>query len=111
MALGANRECRIGSNSTIVAWCYFAREVGLTVLERDSQPPGGPGEVVEIDKSKFDKRKFNRGLRVDGQWVIGGIERGSKRCFMVTVQDRSVATLIPLIKKHILLGTKVITNC
>uniref|UniRef100_A0A1X7V8Z4 ISXO2-like transposase domain-containing protein n=1 Tax=Amphimedon queenslandica TaxID=400682 RepID=A0A1X7V8Z4_AMPQE len=111
MALGANRKCRIGSNSTIVAWCYFAREVGLTVLERDSQPLGGPGKVVEVDESKFGKRKFNRGLRVDGQWVFGGIERGLKRCFMVTLQDRSVATLIPLIKKYILQGTKVITNC
>uniref|UniRef100_A0A1X7TU20 ISXO2-like transposase domain-containing protein n=1 Tax=Amphimedon queenslandica TaxID=400682 RepID=A0A1X7TU20_AMPQE len=30
---------------------------------------------------------------------------------MVTVQDRSAATLIPLIKKYILPGTKVISDC
>uniref|UniRef100_A0A1X7UDC0 ISXO2-like transposase domain-containing protein n=1 Tax=Amphimedon queenslandica TaxID=400682 RepID=A0A1X7UDC0_AMPQE len=30
---------------------------------------------------------------------------------MVTVQDRSAGTLIPLIKKYILPGTKVISDC
>ena len=92
------RECSIGSNSTIVDWCYFAREVCLTVLEKESGPIGGPGKIVEVDESKFGKRKYNRGRRVEGQWVFGGIERGSKRCFVVTVGDRSAATLIPLIK-------------
>uniref|UniRef100_A0A1X7VJP2 Uncharacterized protein n=1 Tax=Amphimedon queenslandica TaxID=400682 RepID=A0A1X7VJP2_AMPQE len=31
------RECHIGSNSTIVDWCYFAREVCLSVLERERE--------------------------------------------------------------------------
>uniref|UniRef100_A0A1X7U6Z0 Uncharacterized protein n=1 Tax=Amphimedon queenslandica TaxID=400682 RepID=A0A1X7U6Z0_AMPQE len=29
-------ECHIGSNSTIVDWCYIAREVCLTVIETES---------------------------------------------------------------------------
>ena len=33
---------------------------------------GGPGKHVEIDKSKFGKRKYNRGHFVEGQLVIGG---------------------------------------
>ena len=33
---------------------------------------GGPGKVVEIDESKFGKRKYNRGKYQDGHWVFGG---------------------------------------
>ncbi|KAG8227915.1 hypothetical protein J437_LFUL011843 [Ladona fulva] len=39
---------------------------------------GGEGKVVEIDESKFGKRKFNRGRLVEGKWVFGGIERGTE---------------------------------
>ena len=105
------RECRMGSCSTIVDWCSFAREVCATILEVESQPIGGVGKIVEIDESKFGKRKYHRGRRVDGVWVFGGIERESRRCFMVSVEDRTAATLIPIIKQYILPGTKVMSDC
>ena len=56
----------MGSCSTIVDWCSFAREVSATILEVESQPIGGVGKIVEIDESKFGKRKYHRGRRVDG---------------------------------------------
>lgn len=40
----------------------------------------GPGRTVEIVESKFGKRKYHQGKRVDGVWVFGGIERETK-CF------------------------------
>lgn len=49
---------------------------------------GGDGKIVEIDESKFGKRKYHRGHRVEGQWVFRGYERGSGRVFMVAVEDR-----------------------
>ena len=58
-------------------------------------------KVVEIDESKFGKRKYNRGRVVDGHWVFGGIERGSKSAFMVVVPDRTKNTLMPIIQKYI----------
>lgn len=61
------------SHSTIVDWYNFSREVCLSILELNSQRIGGPGKVVEIDESKFGKRKYHRGRRVDGVWVFGGI--------------------------------------
>lgn len=46
--------------------------------------------TVEIDESKFGKRKYHRGHAVDGTWVFGGYERGSGRVFMVPVEDRYI---------------------
>ena len=48
---------------------------------------GGPGKEVEIDESKFGKRKYNRGRVVDGHWVFGGMERGSGDSFMMEVRS------------------------
>jgi len=38
---------------------------------------GGEGIVVEIDESKFGKRKYSRGHKVDGVWVLEIVERTS----------------------------------
>ena len=57
----------------------------------DSKPIGGPGHIIEIDESKFGKRKFHRGKRVDGVWVFGSIDRETKEFFfnqLVTDQPR-----------------------
>ena len=48
---------------------------------------------------------------MDGCWVFGGIERESKKLFLTAVPDQSAATLIPIIKKFILPGTKIISHC
>ena len=73
---------------------------------------GGPGEIVEIDDSKFGKRKYNRGRRVMGKWVLGGIQRGSGNCFLVECSDnrRDHNTLTSLIKQHVRRGTTIITD-
>ena len=105
------RECRIGGEHTIVDWYNFCREVCVDVLQRESVQIGGPGEIVEVDESKFGKRKFNRGRRVDGVWVFGGIDRRTNECFLVPVEDRSAATLIPIIKKWVKPGTKIMSDC
>ena len=62
---------------------------------------------MEIDESKFGKRKYHRGRRVDGVRVFGGIERES-RCFMVSVEDRTVATLIPIINNTFFLEQRLL---
>jgi len=45
-------------------------------------------------------------MRVESVWVFGGTECDSvpPKCFLVTVPDRSAATLIPIIKRFILPG-------
>jgi len=78
---------------------------------RNSEKLGGPGKVVEIDESKFGKRKYNVGRIFQGQWVFGGIERGSKKLFMVAVPSRDTETLLAIIKEWIEPGTTIISDC
>ncbi|CAG8455356.1 1539_t:CDS:2 [Scutellospora calospora] len=41
------------------------------------------------------KRKYHRGHRVDGVWVIGGVERTEEKgCFVEVVADRTADTLL-----------------
>ena len=62
------------SCKTAVDWCHFCREVCAAYLDGWFAPIGGPGKIVEIDESKFGKRKYNRGRLRDGKWVFGGME-------------------------------------
>ena len=77
----------------------------------NSEKLGGPGKIVEIDESKFGKRKYHKGHHVEGQWVFGGYERGTGRTFMVPVEDRSAETLLPIIKDWIMPETTIYSDC
>ena len=66
---------------------------------------------MEIDESKFGKRKYHGGHHVEGQWVFHGIEEDSRRSFMAAVEKRDEATLLPLIRKHIGKGTTIVSDC
>lgn len=80
---------------------YFAQLVSFHA-EENRKVIGGPGVIVEIDESKFGKRKYNRGHRVEGTWVFGGIERTeAKRRFAVTITGRASDDLLPLIREYI----------
>ncbi|GBL81146.1 hypothetical protein AVEN_83196-1 [Araneus ventricosus] len=51
---------------TVVDWKSVYRKVCVDMLVKDSKVKlGGVGMVVEIDGSRFGKRKYNRGKRVD----------------------------------------------
>ena len=53
---------------------------------------------MEIDKSKFGKRKYHKGRRKEDVWVFGRIESESKNYILTSVPDRSAETLIAKIK-------------
>lgn len=78
------------SLKTAVDWSSFCREICLKAFVEQHQQLGGEGRTVEIDESKFGRRKFWRGHRVEGVWVFGGIERETGRVFMETVEKRWV---------------------
>ncbi|KAE8741233.1 hypothetical protein FOCC_FOCC013219 [Frankliniella occidentalis] len=99
MALGKKRDVTDG-------------EGAVEIMVNEFEPLGGPGKIVEIDESLVGKRKYNRGKKkVSQQWVFGGVEQGSNKCFLYTVKKRDTATLVPLIKKNILPGTTIYSDC
>jgi len=79
-------------------------------LEGSSVKIGGPNKNVEIDESKFGRRKYRRGHPVKGQWVFGGVERESGNTFLVPVPDRTSDTLMSIIRDWIEPGTTVISD-
>ena len=105
------KHTRIQGQATLVDFGNFCREVIFESFIQSKDRLGGQGKIVEIDESKFGRRKFNRGHHVEGQWVFGGFERGSGKVFMVPVEERSSAILLPIIKEWILPGTQIHSDC
>jgi transposase-like protein len=104
-------ECGIGSNSTIVDYFMYMRQVCHEILESTPYMLGGPDSIVEVDEAKLGRRKFHRGRRIEGQWIFGILERGTNRCVVDPVKDRTEETLLSEIRKFVLLGTTIISDC
>ncbi len=73
---------------------------------------GGNKVIVEIDESKFGKRKYNRGHRVNGTWIIGGVERTTERkIFLAAIEKRNRKNINSIIEKNIIQGSIIYTDC
>jgi transposase-like protein len=99
------------SSETVSTFYAHFRCLVTSALRPEDQVIGGPGIVVEIDETKLGKRKYNRGHRVDGVWIVVGIERikGGK-IFLLPVENRSAQTLRTIIAQHVLPGSIVNTD-
>ena len=109
------------THNTVCQYYKMFREVCMAdeLVFTSSLRIGGKGVIVEMDESKFGKRKYHRGHRVDGNWVWGCIERivdrntgqcSAGRSVMVVVDRRDIDTLKPLILRFILPGTYIISD-
>ena len=98
------------SRSTITDWKNFMRDLCVELHLVNPQLIGGPGDIVEIDESMFGRHKYHRGRELSGQWVFGGVCRGTDDIFMVSVGDRSSATLIPLIHQYVRPGSIIMSD-
>lgn len=92
------------SARVIVDLAKFTRELTYEICFQSNVKLGGPDHIVEIDESKFGKRKYNRGKRVEGQWVFGLFDRTTTDCVLVPVEKRDKATLLPIIHHYVLPG-------
>ena len=62
-------ECSVGR------WSLAFREIVFDYFLSNPEPIKGVGSIVEIDESKFGRRKYHRGHHVEGQRVFGGTDR------------------------------------
>ena len=114
---GSSTENTISTSTRTVAdYFNYCREVCTWSVEcklATDGKIGGVGMTVEIDESKFGKRKYQRGRLIEGQWVLGGICRETREIFLVALPEnkRDRQTLEPLILEHVAPGSTIITDC
>lgn len=99
------------SSKTTVRWSNIIREAQLRYcLKNTPQTLGRSGTIVEIDEAKFGHHESNRRRKLYGQWVFGGIQRGSKNALLEVVKDRTSETLMEVIHRRILPGTTIFSD-
>ncbi|CAB9504074.1 Inherit from opiNOG: protein Hydra magnipapillata [Seminavis robusta] len=105
----------LGWNSdTATRWLKWCRKMAQEIVV--SQPHqnnmiGGNNIIVEIDESKFAKRKYHRGRRVKGSWVLGMVERTQqRRMVLLVVADRTRKTLEHAIMTFVHPGSTIHTD-
>lgn len=103
-------ETGCSSKTVTQFYKHFRKLVGSTLEENDDLI-GGEGIEVQIDETKLGKRKYNRGHRVDGVWILAGVEKTVERkVFLVHVPDRTSNTLLEIIKNRVRPGSIIITD-
>ena len=85
--------------NTLVKYIYTFRRLAVNSLSGNDFILGGDHVIVEIDESKFKDL-----------WVLGMIERSTKKCFFKVVNDREKETLTRIIKEHVRKGSTIYTD-
>jgi transposase-like protein len=99
------------SKGTVASYYDIFRDLVAALLDDEDYQIGGEGVVVEIDETKMGKRKYNRGHRVEGVWIVGGVERTpERRVFLVAVENRNAETMRDVITRHVREGSIIHTD-
>lgn len=73
---------------------------------------GGEQQIIEIDESKFGKRKYHKGHHVEGVWVFGMIEKNEpKRVKLVVVDERTKQTLTTKLIENVHTESVIHSDC
>ena len=102
----------IDYGSTACNWASYMRELFKEYFHRHIRHRRIGGEI-EIDESLFGRRvKFhrgnpNKGLKV---WIFGLIDRGTNTVILYPVSDRTEATLLPIIQRHVIPGSTIYSD-
>lgn len=96
--------------STTVDWNKYMREVCANALmSRQQIKIGGCDKIVELDITIFTRGKKKDNL--PPQWVLGGLCRETKECFLVPVIDCSAKTVMTFIEENVADGCIIYSDC
>lgn len=102
------------SSSTISKWFKLFRKCcsfHITVKHSAEGKIGGLNKIVEVDETWISERKYNRGRKVNGRWILGMIERKSENFRLEVIQNkRSAPELLKLLKENVHVDSTVITD-
>ncbi|KAH7680036.1 hypothetical protein AAVH_41593, partial [Aphelenchoides avenae] len=93
-------------------WCGHLREVcAWRICQQAEKQIGGPGTTVEVDEALFSRRKNHAGRIPPGKRTFGGVCReDTTQSFAVCVPDRTAATLLPIVRRWIKPGTRIVSD-
>ena len=102
----------IDYSRTAVDWAAFIRDCMVQYVYELLTTETLGGEV-EIDESQFGRKvKGHKGCPKKGKqvWVIGLVQRAGNKLLLLPVDDRSKATIHPMIQRYVGVGSKVYTD-
>lgn len=96
-----------------IDWYVQCREVcAFTLLNAPQNKIGMLGDIVELDEAHLARRKYNRGriLGTEHYWVLGGISRQTRKCFLRYVARRDRETIWPIVEANVEYGSHIRTD-
>lgn len=101
------------SSDTLNYWFNELNQLSVRIIrsENSTGKIGGQNHRVQIDESKFSKRKYEVGRVVNSPWVVGGIDMTTREVFFVETNRRDANTLRNIIYNHVEEGSIIHTDC
>jgi len=106
----------------VTDWYSFIIEVCSVIMSQPKRIGGvyvdDNGDVladfVEVDESKISRRKYNTGRLLHNEreniWVVGGVCRRTKECFMLVVPNRTANVIDYILETRVETGTILVTD-
>lgn len=101
------------SHDTLSHWFNVLNKLSVRIIRSENAigKIGGVNHRVQIDESKFSKRKYEVGRVVRSPWIVGGIDMTTKEVFFVETYFRDANTLNNIIINHVEEGSIIHTDC
>ncbi|MCA9750254.1 MAG: hypothetical protein KC414_14185, partial [Romboutsia sp.] len=96
--------CSLMQISKKSLWKFF-KKIPVEILPKyyaQVRMIGGDNVIVEIDESKFGRRKYHTSYCVEGVWIFGMVERTEeRRIVLIAAENRTAETLTNLTRMYI----------
>ncbi|KCZ80770.1 hypothetical protein H312_01828 [Anncaliia algerae PRA339] len=98
----SSSEIKTRSKKPCMEWYGKLQKLTFSIMKNEKRNKiGGVGKIIEIDESKFSKKKYNVGRLIKTLKALGGIDVAIGDAFFVEVIKKDSATLIQIILKNV----------